>query len=295
MDIFSRIQNKKKLTEGELLVSNIKSKDNVIRFKTLCGTKKKELKIFFDVNRNAHYKFLTQIVWMIDNKKLKIPTPKELQIYLNNIQANNLFDCLNGIMNFIGLCFSKKLFGSFSKLKYQYLYKTILYTLYTEYDILQLNSVKIYKLKKSINYLYSYAIDSAEINPRIGNKKNLQNMKEYMEELFDKYMERKTADSEDSDEDCEGYESDEQNNDEISDELTEIDVVDEFITNYINIGRTTKSLPIQHIYNKFSKWYNREAFDGACPSKKELENYFAELGKVIKNGKILHVSYKRRK
>ena len=148
IDIFRRIQNGEKLSPGdqngeklspgELIASLLEYHDICEAYNQFCETKKKNLECLTKtIGRKKHLDAITKIMYMINEKKLKIPDRTTRRKYIKNIKSKKLLTkYLNNIDGVIDICCSDDVFNhtSIQTLNINTnLYMVLIYMIYVQY------------------------------------------------------------------------------------------------------------------------------------------------------------------
>jgi hypothetical protein len=87
-DIFERIQNGVALTQGELVLSQFKSKSFVKEYSKFCEKFAVQLGKYFNVNRREHYLFIIHLLYLTIKKSI-IFSKSKIRDFVSELESNN--------------------------------------------------------------------------------------------------------------------------------------------------------------------------------------------------------------
>ncbi len=159
-DIFHRLQNGMVLKEGEMIPSMFNKLDICQEFNIFCRKKESIMGNFLsDISRKQHVQIITEIMYMINKKKLGLPIKKpKRSTFIKSIDSVvKLKKYIKKIDNLIDICFGSKLFGHTSikilKLS-KYIYMTIIYLIDDKYHINEIEDNEFVKFRSVIRKVY---------------------------------------------------------------------------------------------------------------------------------------------
>jgi hypothetical protein len=168
------------------------------------------------------------------------------------------------------ICFGKKLFGHhtmFSKLNYPALYKSILYSLYFDFDLNSFSENDFLVARKSIKKIYGMVNDNDGSFFKNNSLKNREKINPIFENMLKKDLERAKIESE---------------NDDVSESDSGV-TYDEILEDYHDtcIHFTDKSnvkISLSRIYVNFKNYCNENYEVEEMPSKMDLKKMLTNCG-----------------
>jgi hypothetical protein len=289
VNIFERMQNGKALSCGELVPALFKNDKLGEKFNKYCDRHTDILYKFEKNERQDHRILITNIMYMINKKLVRVPDKLCRGNYLKSLNDfNKLQKNVTRIENLITFCFSEKLLGhpSISKNIYKKLLLMFIFVIDEKYKLDDDNKIKNREYTTLRNALNISYVDMKKKYSKVKNDGTENDMQEMRKLIISNIKKEKDNISEES------YSDDESYDEESSEEFQDGSIYEEYIAANLRKKRTNEKFSDKYdeILEDFNEFLTQNNLD---TDDFELDKYFSAIGnKINRNGRVLGIKLK---